>query len=439
MIKKLLSILCTLCLLAGCLTGCGSSAPAASQSEARTAGFAPSMDTSASLTLEVYGSWSNFEALEAVAADWNELYPNVLINYTRINDYNKELDGLVSSPDKPDIVTFGTTSYYVNKEHLASCLLDLSDIGLDTSVFRSGVLSSAMYDGRMLALNWGMLAPGFVVNNDLLESLGLEVPSTHEEFVTVCDALKEAGYVPIQGCYINVYRHLLTNDRDARLASEADQEALYQMFDEVQPGCGKYFDREFQTMFQLRDKGIFDHELNLGIADIYDSSILHFFEGSTPFFCSTTEMVSGMKKRESKSEAFTAHPFRYSFVSLPVENETPALSQSAITGLAIVKDAPHADWAAEFLRFACSETELNKMASVKGVPGLTSSAQEDARFADLAALPQEAVFDADSYPVISLIDKPFEDTVWQIATGEYSTLEEAEQGFEYQMANYPRG
>ena len=54
------------------------------------------------------------------------------------------------------------------------------------------------------------------------------------------------------------------------------------------------------------------------------------------------------------------------------------------------------------------------------------------------SLPDENVLDSGSYPVISLIDKPFEDTVWRIATGEFTTLEQAEQGFEYQMANYPR-
>jgi len=437
--KKLLSILCILCLLVACLTGCGTSAaPASSQAEAKSEGFVPSMDTSADLTIEVYGSWSNFEALEAAAADWNEIYPGVLINYTRISDYNKELDNLVSAPDKPDIVTFGTTSYYANKEHLASQLEDLSDIGLDTSVFRSGVLSSAMYDGRMLALNWGMQASGFVVNNDLLASIGLEVPTTHAEFLTVCEALKQAGYTPIQGCYINIYPHLLKNDRDARIAAESDQNALYEMFDKVEPGCGKYFEPEFETMFQLKEAGYFDHDVNMGIEDIYEASIMHFFEGNTPFFCSNTELVSGMKKRESKSEAFTANPFSYSFVSLPVEGDTPALSQSTMVGLSIVKDAPHSDWAEEFLRFLCSEEELNKMASIKGVPGLTSSAQEDERFASLSTLPDENVFDTGSYPVISLIDKPFEDTVWRIATGEYTTVEEAEKGFEEPMANYPR-
>lgn len=436
--KKWLSILCTLCILVGCLTGCGQSAPAASQAGVEAAGFSPSMDTSAELTLNVYGSWSNFEALEAAAADWNEIYPGVLISYTRINDYNKELDGLVSGPDKPDIVTFGTTSYYANKEHLAGQLEDLSDIGLDTSVFRSGVLSSAMYDGRMLALNWGMQAAGFVVNEDLLASLGLEVPATHEDFLAVCAALKQAGCTPIQGCYINIYPNLLKNDRDARLAAEADQDALYKKFDSVEPGCGKYFEPEFKAMFQLKAEGYFDHDLNMTIGDVYEASIMHFFEGDTPFFCSNTELVTGMKKRESKSEAFTAHPFSYSFVSLPVESETPALSQSTMVGLSIVRDAPNADWAEEFLRFLCTEKELNKMASVKGVPGLTTSAREDGRFASLSSLPEENVFDADAYPVINLIDRPFEDTVWRIATGEYTTLEEAETCFEELMAGYPR-
>lgn len=42
--------------------------------------FSPSLDKEASVTISVNGSWSNFEALEAVAADWNEIYPNVNIS-----------------------------------------------------------------------------------------------------------------------------------------------------------------------------------------------------------------------------------------------------------------------------------------------------------------------------------------------------------------------
>lgn len=43
-----------------------------------------------------------------------------------------------------------------------------------------------------------------------------------------------------------------------------------------------------------------------------------FFEGNVPFWVCDTEKVSGMKKRESKSAAFSANPFEYEFTFAPM-------------------------------------------------------------------------------------------------------------------------
>ena len=45
---------------------------------------------------------------------------------------------------------------------------------------------------------------------------------------------------------------------------------------------------------------------------------MKFFEGDVPFWVCDTEKVSGMKKRESKSEAFSANPFEYEFTFAPM-------------------------------------------------------------------------------------------------------------------------
>ena len=436
--KRLIRLIAGLAAAATLLTGCALS-PAASLPAATPvpeSAFTPSLDTSATASIEVRGSWKNFEALEAAATDWNEIYPNVTINYVKVDEYNKHLVDLMQAADKPDLVMYDLGSYYADADTIEAGLVDLNTLGLDTSVYAPGVMAlSTASDGRMLTLNWGMNTPGFLVNKTLLEKLGLEVPTTHEEFLTVCETLKEAGYTPIAGCYINAYSLLLENDRNLRLAGEEDQAALYKQFEEADPDCGSYFAPEFQTLFDLMDKGYLDHEANMDIPDIYDSSILRFFEGDIPFFCGTTELVSGMAKRESKSEAFTANPFDYAFVSLPVENDTPALSRSALAGFALVEDSANEEWAAEFLRFVCSTEELNKMAEVKGVPALTGAGSSDPRFAALAEIPAENKINEGQYPVLQLVHDPYCNTVWDIATGAVTTVEEAEADFAQRMKN----
>lgn len=47
---------------------------------------------------------------------------------------------------------------------------------------------------------------------------------------------------------------------------------------------------------------------------------MKFFGGNVPFWVCDTEKVSSMKKRESKSEAFSANPFEYEFTFAPMSD-----------------------------------------------------------------------------------------------------------------------
>lgn len=434
--KRVVSLILAAALAAGVLTGCGAAEQSTVSEVEKETGFTPSMDTSATVDLDFRGTWGNFEALEAVVADWNEIYPNVSVTYTRVDEYNKHLVDILTSDDRPDLVVYSPKVYYADKEKVEENLVDLNTLGLDTSVYNEGALALSMSGDKMVTLSWGMQTSGFLVNKTLLEKLGLEIPQTHEEFETVCAALREAGYTPLQGCYINIAGNILKNDSNLRLASEKDQEALYQKFANVEPGCGSYFAPEYETMFTLLQNEDLDHELDKSIENIYEESILHFFEGNTPFFCTVAETVSGMKKRETKSEAYTANPFEYTFVSLPVENETPTLSVSALLGVSLVSDSENEEWGAEFLRFLCSEEELNKMAQVKGVPSLTRNSSTDPRFVDIGTVPAENRINEGEYPVIDLISSSLDNALWDIMEGNATTVDEAAASFEEHLSGY---
>ena len=183
-------------------------------------------------------------------------------------------------------------------------------------------------------------------------------------------------------------------------------------------------------MLDMVEKGYISEDVNSTIADIYEESILHFYEGETPFLSFTTEGFSGMKKRESKSEKFTENPFEYEFVSLPVCEEEPVLSRAAVSGLAIVKGSENEKWAEEFLRFLCSDEELDKMALVKGVPTVTKDGSSDTRFAEINKIAPGKKINSDSYPTIKLLEASFSDTLWKIACGNITDVESAEKNFE---------
>lgn len=424
--KKSISALMSLCVALTAFTGCASGGSSVQRDE----GFTPSMDRDAAAEITVGGNWSNFQALEAAAADWNEIYPNVSINYTKIDNYNAMLSTVVNGSTPPDIVTFDADGYYEKKDEIVSALEDLSQIDMDTGILDSGVVAGSSVEGKFCALSWGMLASGFVVNDTLLSEQGLSVPSTREEFDEVCSALAAKGIVPIQGCSEDFYKNIMNNDTKYRLISTESYDVAYKMLKDKENGYGKLFEEDFSRMLELVENGFVSSDINDSIGDIYELSIMHFFEGNTPFLCTGSETFSGMKKRESKSDAFSAEPFTYEFVSLPVNSDEPVLSVSYVQGLSVVSVAKNADWANEFMRFLCSEKELNKMAEVKGVPCITKSGTDDERFAHIDEIPESRQVAPALDDFTALVDENVAFTMSRIACGELTDAESAVAYFE---------
>lgn len=426
--KKKLSVLLCLCMAFTSLAGCSGNNEPSSSEESNE--FVPSMDKETVAEINVGGNWSNFQALEAAAADWNQIYPNVTVNYTQINDYTQMLNTIVTGTNPPDIITLDADGYYENKDVIINALEDLSEIGMNTDVLGESVIGGSSANGKFCTLSWGTLAAGFVVNDSLLEELGLSIPNTQEEFNQVCDALVEKGYVPIQGCYIDIYSNLMNNDSKYRIVSSGSYNEAYDKSTVNENGRGSVFAPEFSRLIEMVEKGYISADINDSIPDIYESAILHFFEGQTPFLCITSETFSGMKKRESKSEYFTEHPFTYEFVSLPVNSDEPVLSVSYLQGLGVVSAGKNVEWANEFMRFLCSEEELNKMAEVKGVPGVTKADTNDERFAHIDAIPEDKQVGPVLDEFAKLVDESFAYTLEKIARGEITTVEAAEKYFE---------
>ena len=433
--KRFFAVLLAALLLLTGLTACASTTPTQSDSPEPTPSFQPALDTSAQLTLTVRGSWSNFEALEAVVNDWLQVYPNVDVEYSKVDGYNQQLASILTSNARPDLVMFDADGYYVDKDVVVDALLDLSDIGLELDLFDDRVINAASIDGKLCSLNWGLLANGFVVNMEILKELDIAVPTTHEEFLAACETLHQAGYTPIQGSIYTIYYNLMRNDWGYQLATTEDSSVLAAL-ENAEEGCGAFFRSAFAQMLELMEKGYLDADLNASLEDIYEGSILYFFEGNTPFLVFNTESFSGMAKRETKSEPYTAHPFDYEFIPFPVSTETPVLSLSYIQGLSIVKDSPNEDWAKEFLRFVCQSEELHKMASVKGVPSTTNTGTADARFEYLEKVPSENRVAPGSSTLLTWINESMSDTLFAIANSKLTTVDEAQTYFEGVLRAY---
>ncbi len=76
----------------------------------------------------------------------------------------------------------------------AGLLLDITDQPFVANYDEATIADAGSYDGRVYSVNLGRVSySGMFVNQDLLAEVGVEIPTTWDELVTACEAVKDAG------------------------------------------------------------------------------------------------------------------------------------------------------------------------------------------------------------------------------------------------------
>jgi multiple sugar transport system substrate-binding protein len=383
--------------------------------------FQPRLNPDTSCEITVVGSYSNFEALEAEFDSFNEIYPNVELTYWKPDDYENLLGMVLESKNPPNIFfsfpwMYGNDNYQTAFEHME----DLSDpqLGLDLECIRPNLLRYDT-DGQLLtvpvfARNYGML-----VNNDLFEKEGLQVPTTWEELLTVCEVFLSKGYAsPMMGystgpssCLMSI---LVYPEVVAALAS--DSEAL-RAANGMDPAAGECMRRSLESMMRLIDNGYINLDKCNEISDNYTQVILRFFEGDVPMMICTGDTVSGTGKRESQSEAFSKNPFTYSFVPIPLSENGGYFIDSPSIEFSVNKTCDNLDMTNEFMRFLISREELNKMASVKRLVTPTKDLSFSAVYEPFGRVPDERILCPETIGITDALFVQVRNAAYQVGTG----------------------
>lgn len=150
---------------------------------------------------------SSDKAFAALNAAFEAKYPDVKVEYTTVptNNYSSAMssrltagnvDVLVAAPvPVPDYAADSKGNDALAAE--AGTFLDLTDEPFMDN-FTPSVVESLLYDGKNYVVPTGLsYYTGVYYNKDLFAELGLEIPTTWDEFVAVCDALKAAGVSPL--------------------------------------------------------------------------------------------------------------------------------------------------------------------------------------------------------------------------------------------------
>ena len=391
-------------------------------------GFKPKLDTSLSCNINIAGGYDNFEALEAEFDSFNKIYPNVELKFTKIDDYNNMIGTVLDGNDAPDIYVnyswmYGRDQYKSSIDH-AENLADPA-LGLDLDCIRSNIILNTD-NGELPMVPVFANTYGMLVNDSLFEKEGLKVPTTYQELVDVCEAFREKGYEnPMMGFSKEETTSLFTlmsypffcetvaKDSDAvKKLNALDNEA------------GEYMRPTLEKMTQFMDDGCVNLDACGKIEDNYDAVILRFFEGDVPMMTASGDTVSGTEKRESRSEAFTAAPFEYSFVPIPMSDDGANFLDMPNLQFSVNKDSNNLDMANEFMRFLITSEELNKMAQKKGLMSPTKDLSFNSMYAAFGEIPESQILSPEEIGLTDDAVIQLRQAVYGVGTGKL-TIDEA--------------
>ena len=363
------------------LLACGSTSE-------ESAEFKPSLPTDTTCSIKVVGSYSNFESLESEFERFYEYYPNVSLNYVYLDDYANTITSALIGDEAPDIYVTATWMLdYSKMKPVFDNAEILSDPSLNINLdcIRNGARWT-LENGDVIMLPIFTRSYGMLVNMDLFEKNGLEVPENYSELVDTCDKLRAAGYeTPIMGANTTTvagmyYSFAFPFFCDNVINNPDSVEALNSM----DQSAGEMMRPALEMIQSFVDEGYLNPALcSEEIEDDYNAVIMRFFEGDVPMMLGSGDMVSGTLKRESKSEAFQAEPFNYRFFVVPIGDDGGYFLNSVNLFFSVNKNSSNLDMTNEFIRFLMREKELGNMAAIKRLTPPTNDFSLDEVYSSL--------------------------------------------------------
>jgi multiple sugar transport system substrate-binding protein len=358
-------------------------------------GFVPALNKDTDCSITVVGSYDNFEALEAEFDRFNEIYPNVQLSYKKLDDYNNVLGTVLDGNDEPNI--FFSYTWMIGNDKYDSVIAhteDLSDtkLGLDLDCIRPGLINHDS-EGHVMMLPVFSRSYGMLVNEDLFKKEGLKVPATWDELMNVCGEFHKKGYAsPMMG-YSNDSSSCLmyTVAYPKFVATLSENPDALTLANDLDPAAGEYMRPALETVEELVKNGCVDLNECDKIEDNYTQVILRFFEGDVPMMICAGDTVSGTRKRESQSEAFTQSPFSYSFAPIPLTDHGGYFIDSPSIEFSVNKDCDDLDMTNEFMRFLISSKELSEMASSKRLITPTIDLSVDSVYGPFSQVPADHI------------------------------------------------
>ncbi len=211
--KRSLLIISVLLILSVFLAACAQETTEATEVE-QPAGEETEAETPAEegepVTLRVL-TWQNpptVEFMEGFIEEFEAAHPNITVDYSVVNanDLQTVTQTRLTANDIDVVAMFGFSNaaqpYMSDVEPQAwqqliqaGLLMDLTGQPFIDNYDEASIRDAGTVDGKVYQINLGRVSySGIYYNKDMFAELGLEVPTTWDELVAVCDTVKENGY-----------------------------------------------------------------------------------------------------------------------------------------------------------------------------------------------------------------------------------------------------
>jgi ABC-type glycerol-3-phosphate transport system substrate-binding protein len=141
------------------------------------------------------------EADAGQVAMFEEMYPNIDVVHSTIahEDFKQAIRAYLTASTPPDVMTWfagNRARFFIDKD----LIMDVSDVweseGWNES-YPAGFRAMSTVDGKQYFVPASWYWWAIYYRKDIFDQYGLEPPETWEEFLEVCETLKENGVAPI--------------------------------------------------------------------------------------------------------------------------------------------------------------------------------------------------------------------------------------------------
>ena len=254
--KKAVAIVITGAMLAGILSGCGSSqgtdADSGENSDAKTITyFTPKVPSDDVLTI-----------MKELAEDYNAEGHNInfVIETADTDGYDQKLRAMATANELPELFDVDGDPFcqeLADQEMLVDMQAFLEEIGAADKYIAASLDYIRLGDGSLYGIPWEFTTDMFWYDKDVYDKYGLEEPATFDDLLENCRVLQENGETPIivdgaDGWYYLRYLAMIPfretgneyvydlSEGKAKMSDEVGMEALgflQEIGQYFQPGC----------------------------------------------------------------------------------------------------------------------------------------------------------------------------------------------------------